>query len=234
MTPTNNNTIGIIGGMGPDASARLYQQMITMARDDFGARDNHEYPEIIMHSIPVPDFISTKNNVNEALQMLKNRVKNLSSLPISCLGMACNSAHIILNDLEQVSSKPFISIIDEVTKTVIVNGYSRVGILGSPTTIYSQLYQSALTKAGIESVLPSENEVTELGTIIGSIVSGEHIATKTQLVKIADKLNKQYIDALILGCTEIPLVFPKNYSLPVLDSVEILARSLLKRYYIRS
>ena len=63
MINGKNRVIAILGGMGPDASARLYQMMIDMARDEFGARENHEYPEIIVHSIPVPDAISDKVKV---------------------------------------------------------------------------------------------------------------------------------------------------------------------------
>jgi len=231
MTPTNNNTIGIIGGMGPDASARLYSQMITMAREEFGARKNHDYPEIILHSIPVPDFISDTSEVETATFMLKSRIEKLSQLPLSCFGMACNTAHILLNKLQGESSKPFISIIDEVAKIATGNGYSKVGIIASPTTIYSQLYQSTLSQLGILSVLPPDSDIRNLGPIIDSIIAGEHKKTKIQLMKIADKLKTQGIDALILGCTEIPLVFPKNYSIPVLNSIDILARALLKMYY---
>src|SRR3989344_3827305 len=82
------NAIGILGGMGPDASARLYQLMIEMARSEFGARKNEDYPEIVLQSIPVPDFISDTKRAEEAVFMLKERVRRLAHLDVGCLGLA--------------------------------------------------------------------------------------------------------------------------------------------------
>jgi aspartate/glutamate racemase len=56
MKSSKNQPIGILGGMGPDASARLYQLMIDMARQKYGVKRNEEYPEIVLQSIPVPDL----------------------------------------------------------------------------------------------------------------------------------------------------------------------------------
>jgi aspartate racemase len=165
--------------------------------------------------------------------MLKSRVRRLSQLPMSCIGIACNTAHTTLTDLEKISNTPFISIPKEVAKEAIRKKYHRLGLMATPTTIHSGVYQSILIKEGIEVVTPDYQEVELLGRVVGQIVNGEFKAPKKQLLIIADKLKKQKLDALVLGCTEIPLVFPKNYSLSVLDSVEILARALLKRYYER-
>ncbi|KKU45008.1 MAG: Aspartate racemase, partial [Microgenomates group bacterium GW2011_GWB1_46_7] len=79
--------------------------------------------------------------------------------------------------------------------------------------------------------LPENGYIDELGEIIGQIVGGEFKAPKAKLLKIADSLKKKKVEAIVLGCTELPLVFPKNYSLPVLNTLEILAKALLTRYY---
>ena len=228
---TKNEPIGILGGMGPDASARLYQVMINMARDEFGARQNEEDPELVIYSIPVPDFISDMSRSEEAMFMLKQRVRNLSNLPMSCMALACNTAHTTLVDLEQETRVPFVSIIEAVASEASRLRYTRVGLLASPATIYSGAYQNVLRDKGIDTVVPSHEVAEELGAIIGGIVAGEFKPAKKKLLVIADGLKKKGCEALILGCTELPLVFPKNYSLPVLDCVEILARALLKRYY---
>jgi len=226
-----NKPIGILGGMGPDASARLYQMMIDMSRDEFGVRKNHEYPEIVLQSIPVPEFFSNTSKVEEATFMLKDRVKKMCLQPLSCIGMVCNTAHTTLIDLEQVSQMPFISIAKEITKEIVKRGYKRVGLLGSPTTIFSGVYQIELLKEDIEVELPENGDIEKLEKIIGEIIGGEFKKPKKKLLKISDNLKKKKVEAIILGCTELPLVFPKNYSLPVLDSLSILARSLLQCYY---
>jgi len=231
MNKIKQKPIGIIGGMGPDASARLYTQMIEMARDEFGVRENHEYPEIVLQSVPVPEFFSQTKKAEEAMFMLKDRVRKMSQQPLSCLGMACNTAHTTLVDLELESQTPFVSIPREVAKEASGLGYEKIGLLASPMTIFSGVYQTEFLDKNIEVVLPDNGYIEELSQIIGQVIEGEFKKPKGRLLKIADSLKKKKVEAIVLGCTELPLVFPKNYSLPTLDSIDILARSLLNRYY---
>ncbi len=231
MINTNHQPIAILGGMGPDASCRLYQLMIELARSEFGVRENHEYPEIVIDSVPVPEFFSNTQKAEEAAFMLKDRVRKLNYLQPSCFGLACNTAHTILVDLEQETTVPFVSIPNETAKEVKKRGYAKVGLLAAPTTIFAGVYQTEFLDKNIEVVLPDNGYIEELGEIIGQIIAGDFKQTKEKLLKIADSLKKKKIEALILGCTELPLVFPKNYSLPVLNTLEILGRSLLNRYY---
>lgn len=226
-----NKPIGIIGGMGPDASARLYQVMIDMARDEFGARLNEEYPEIVLQSIPVPDFISTSDKKEKAMLMLKDRVQGISRLPLCCMGIACNTAHIVLADLEKVTQVPFVSIPREVVKIAEEKGYRKVGLLATPMTIFSGVYQTEFLDRGIEVVLPKNGDIEKLGEIVEGLVAGKFEQAKGRLLEIAGSLKKKKVEAIVLGCTELPLVFPEDYSLAVLDSVEILAKSLLNCYY---
>jgi len=99
----NKQPIAILGGMGPDASARLYQLMIELSRSDFGVQQNQEYPEMVIDSVPVPEFFSNTNRAEEAVFMLKDRVKKLNYFQPSCFGLACNTAHTILMELEPVA-----------------------------------------------------------------------------------------------------------------------------------
>lgn len=231
MRMNQHQPIGILGGMGPDASARLYQLMIEMARNEYGVSRNEEYPEVILDSVPVPDFIADTQRAEEAMFMLRKRVRLLSLCGVGTLALACNTAHLTLTDLRQETEVPFISISSEVAETMLERGYQKVGLLASPVTIYSGIYQHPLLKRKIEIVLPSEKEIELLGKSIKEVIAGVFKPAKKRLLKIADHLKKQKAEALILGCTELPLVFPKNYSLPTIDSLEILAKALLKRYY---
>lgn len=229
----HNKPIGIIGGMGPDASVRLYGQMIEMARDEFKAKENHEYPEIVLQSVPVPEFFSNTKRMEEALTMLKDRVEKISEQPLSCIGVACNTAHVVLADLEEVTEIPFVSIPEEVAREAEKKGFKKVGLLASPTTILSGVYQTEFLNKNIEIELPDNGDIEAIGEIIGEVVAGEFKHAEVKLLMIADLLKEKKVEAIVLGCTELPLVFPKDYSLPILDSVDILARSLLKRYYQR-
>src|SRR5436853_459051 len=99
----NKSSIGILGGMGPEASVYMYKTLIELSVKHFGAKNNDDFPEIILHSIPVPDFISNTRSKNTALKMLMDSVMDFNKLNISCLSIACNTAHLLLSDLQKVS-----------------------------------------------------------------------------------------------------------------------------------
>ena len=197
MNMLNRQPIAILGGMGPDASARLYQLMIELSRSEFGAVENHQYPEIVIDSVPVPEFFSNTRKAEEATFMLKDRVRKLNYLLPGCFGLACNTAHTTLVDLEQETSVLFISIASEAAKEAVKKGYRKVGLLASPTTIFSGVYQTEFLDKKIEVVLPDNGYIEELGEIIGQIVGGEFKQPKARLLKIADSLKKKKVDVLV-------------------------------------
>lgn len=225
-------TIGILGGMGPEASGYLYKLLIDLSVKYFNAKHNDDFPEVIIHSVPVPDFISSDRKRGEALQMLSKRAQQLNKLDISCLSIACNTAHVLLNDLQKNSDAPFVSMIDEVVQAVKDNNHKVVGLLGTPSTIRYQLYQKALEADEILTIIPNDMQIKTLGKVIRNVLAGKILKQDTQmLTNITDTLKEKGVEGIILGCTELPLVFPLRYSLPVYNSVEILALALLRRYY---
>lgn len=231
MKNQSKKTIGIIGGMGPEASARMLQVLVSMAADEFGARSGEDFPEIIVDSIPVPDFISDKKNISLALNMLRNRVKKLNVFGVSNFGIACNTAHILLQDLSSVSDVPFISMIDEVARAVLEKKISRIGLLASPTTIKFGLYQKTLEK-NIEIFLPTHKQIEIIEEVIRKIISGKNsLIDSKRLLNIALSLEKRGVQGIILGCTELPIVFPRDKGFIVFDSIEILSRALLRKHY---
>lgn len=176
----------------------------------------------------MPDFISDNKKRKQALEMLKQRVKLLNNSNIACISIACNTAHILLPELQKISIIPFVSMIDEVAKKVYEDGNKKIGILGTPSTIKYRLYQEALNKYGIYTEIPSHEEIIMLEKIIRNVLKGKILKSDTNsLVKIANSLKAKGVEAIILGCTELPLVSPKEYSLPVYNSLKILAMALL-------
>lgn len=154
----------------------------------------------------------------------------MNKLQPSCLAIVCNTAHILLSDLQRVSKAPFISMIEEVADAVAMDNLKRVGVLGTPVTIKSKLYQKALGRFDIRSVEPKGIELRFLEGIIKRIIVGlASRKDKVLLLSIANRLMEQGAQGIILGCTELPLIFPKKQDFPVFDSLEILALALLKK-----
>lgn len=164
--------------------------------------------------------------------MLKRRVKLINKSNASYISIACNTAHVLLPELQKASKAPFISMIDETARQVHKDGKAKVGLMGTPSTIKYGLYQTALNRYKTSVVVPSKEQIVIMESIIRNILKGEKATEdKRSLIKIADDLRKKGAEGIILGCTELPLIFPKRYSLSVYNSVEILTKALLRKYY---
>lgn len=164
--------------------------------------------------------------------MLERRVRLLNRLDIACFSIACNTAHILLYRLEKVSKVPFISMIDETVKQVHKDNKKKVGLMGTPSTIKSCIYQKVLKSYGISVVIPSKKQIVILESVIRNIISGKDLLSdRKRLILIANSLKEKGVQGIILGCTELPLIFPDEYSLPVYNSTKILAKALLRKYY---
>ncbi len=224
--------IGIIGGMGPEASKEFYGLLISHAQKIYGIEKNDDFPEVYLASIPVPDFFSNQRKQEEALFMLKNRIKSMESLPIGFYCMACNTGHLLIDELKKVTEKPFISLVEELPKYILKKKIKKVGILATPTTIKSQLYETVLATAGIELVVPEIKDTNLLGKIIIDTVAGKKYELNSVLIQhIAKRLLNRGAQGIIEGFTEIPLIFPKTHLVQVFDTLEILALAVLKKYY---
>ena len=233
MEKNLKKSIGVLGGMGPDASAYFYKILIDKARSNFHAVKNEDYPDIILHSVPVPDFITNQKHINKALSMLKESVKHIAPF-CSVVGIACNTAHLLLDELQSIIDTPFISIIEETAKYIKKSGYKQIGLLATPTTFRLNLYQKAFKNNGVRIFIPESSEIDELGKIVNAIVSGNFSKTTTSHIKkIADNLISRGAKAIVLGCTELPIIFPSNYQVPVVNSLDVLANRLLAYYYGR-
>lgn len=231
MILTMQKTIGILGGMGPDASVRLYQMMIELAWEKYGASSSDEYPEILINNVPVPDFFDDPSKVDDGVFLLKSRVRALSRLNLDCLAMACNTAHTTMVDLQTETKVPFVELPVEVAEYIARDGYGQVGLLATPLTVHAGVYDVPLRERGVEVVNPTEEELSEIGKTVHEVLAGKFKDGKMRLLKVADRMKRSGAEAIVLGCTELPLIFPGNYSLKTYNSLQILAQSLLKRYY---
>lgn len=228
----NKQIIGVIGGMGPEASEKFYGLLIRHAQKNFGISKNEDFPEIFLDSVPVPDFIASESREKEALDMLMQRVKLMDQLPITFFCMACNTGHLLLPELRRATSKSFVSLLEDVPRVLKRNRIRKIGLLGTPTTLKTGLYQKPLETMGIEVIAPTNGDREMLGEIIFETIAGKNIE-KNQIIvqQIARRLLDRGAEGILESCTEIPIIFPKQHLVPVFDTLEILAFAVLKRYY---
>ena len=227
----NNKIIGVIGGMGPYASAYFYKLLLDKSRDFYGAKNNNDYPEILIDSIPVPDFISDTKNLEKARGILSERMKRMNDYGVSVIGMTCNTAHILYKDLAKLSEVGFVSIIDAVSEKVSDLGLKKVGLLATQTTIFQGLYREALSKTEIFCVNTDLRTQLLHEKIIRNVIAGKEVQTKQLINQVEKFIKRENLEGIILGCTEMPLIFPKERFVNVIDCLDVLASKLLEKYY---
>jgi aspartate racemase len=144
-------TIGIFGGMGPQASNKLCELIVSKALDRSVNRKDTSVPEIVLLNVPVPNFISNKKNMQIAESMLVKRVKIFDNANCDIAGIACNTAHLLLPAVQKHTKVPFVSLPNLVNERIVQISAKRVGLLATPTTLKSTLYDDALVGVEIDS-----------------------------------------------------------------------------------
>ena len=223
-----NNTITIIGGMGPQASLELHRLII-----DKSTRKNTEsdkFPDILHASIAVRDFISSSKETRQAIDEINNTCSQLPMASSTAIGLACNTAHLLLNDLPALQSDKFVSMIDGVCEVAASMSCSTVGLLATPFTLQSKLYEIPLRQAGLEVLRPNDSKLPEIAEIIRSLIEGERPENlRPRLTVLANELKTRGAEVLILGCTELPII-GIDTNLPVVSSLDVLATKLIEMH----
>lgn len=224
-------SIGILGGMGPQASNKLYELIIKKTANYTNAAIDEDYPDIVLLNVPVPNFISDKKQLPKAREMLLEKTKLLEQAGCTINGIACNTVHLLLPELQSSTRVPFVSLPQLVANKVEQAGYKRVGLLATPTTLSSTLYDEAVTTA--ETVRPNQKLADFAEECIYAELSGKLSETQRKKFKAEVNRFKSYkkLDAVILGCTELPLVFGCVKDDTIIDTLEVLADGLLREYF---
>jgi aspartate racemase len=223
-----SKAIYILGGMGPQASVELYRLIIDKAQRDYGAANNDDYPEVVIHSLPVPDFISNKKSKGQAERILRKVVENIDPARFSHFAVACNTAHLLEKELVSNCKVPILSMIDAVSDEVALKNYKSVGLLASPMTIQSKLYQDELAARNVASIVPSKEQLNSIESVIRAVLAG-NIRPKhlRHLEEITNSLYSKGAETIVLGCTELPIAFAELHDIKAISSLEVLADRIL-------
>lgn len=228
-----NKMIGIIGGVGPQATQILYQKMIQLSQKKYNAEHNSDFPRIIIDSVPIPDFISNTESMGIAEKMLNRSVENLLKINVDVVAIGSNTVHLLFDKLAKDQPNKFVSMIDSVVQKIMMEKPKKVGILGSPVTISSGLYSNRFIESDVEVVLPTKDEIEVSNKIIRNVLAGKFSKNDIQkYISILDRFIDIGTDKIILGCTELPLAI--NYEAlgsRVVNSIEVLAEDLVDYYY---
>lgn len=223
-------TIGILGGMGPLATVDLYKKIILST--DAGS-DNEHIRVYIDGNSAIPDRTAAilsdgKDPVPEMLSALRN----LEKCGADCVVMPCNTAHHFLPQLQKETDLPILDM-TAITAAVCAERYPgrRACLLGTKGTIAAQIYDDALQEAGVDFVVPNEEEQTELMRLIYDVVkaSRPREPEAENWCGLLSGLIERGADYFILACTELPILADVlDHPGPFVDPTLELAKAAIR------
>jgi aspartate racemase len=194
----------------------------------------HNHPEITMNSAPMAAHMPhiRANDWEAVASLLAASARKLARAGADFAICPDNTYHQAFKYLIPQSPIPWLHIAGAVAAEAQRSGYARLGILGTKYLTESSVYPEALEGFGIESEIPDEAERERINEIIfKELVNGVFPeASRLYFNEVAEKFKARGCDAVVLGCTEIPLIVrPDDTPLPTLDSTRLLARAAIRR-----
>ncbi|CAN5731355.1 aspartate/glutamate racemase family protein [soil metagenome] len=194
----------------------------------------HAHPEVSMHTPSFADYMTPIYSgdwagVGELMLASAEKLARIGADFVICPD---NTIHQALPHIAGRSPLPWLHIAEGVAQYAVEQGYRRIGITGTKWLVDSSVYPEKLAARGLEFVRPSEVERDECNRIImDELVCGRFTPEAVAYFqKVMAGMKDQGCDAVLLGCTEIPLIMNDgNSPLPTLDSTRLLARAALKR-----
>lgn len=222
--------LGLIGGTGPE-STLLYYKKINYAVHE--KNSGTEFPEIVIESIDLHKVVKYIQNkeYDKLTEYVMSKVSNLVSCGAEVISLTAVTMHIIYDKLIQKSGLPLVSIPEALSEEAEKKGYSKVGLLGTIFTMDNDYMKQPLEKRGISVVIPNpENKKLVADKIANELEYGivKDSTLKDFLDVISRMTDSDGIQAVILGCTELPLILNSDVC-PVecLDAVDIHIRKLV-------
>jgi aspartate racemase len=223
--------IGILGGLGPEATLELYRRILIHTP----ARVDQEHLHVIIDcnpKIPDPNDAVMLPGAPSSVPALCDTARNLERSGADFIIIPCNTAHIFLPQVRAAVRIPVLSMVDEVVSELRrrLPGVQRAGLLASPAVVTTGLYARALAGAGLETVIPDAAGQKTVYKVIFKVKAGDKsAAVRACLDEVAQELARKGAQAVLLACTELPLVTgPHDLALPALDTVDILARAAVR------
>lgn len=194
----------------------------------------HMHPEVTMHTHPLGQYMEHvyKNDWKGVAELMLSSAAKLKQTGADFLICPDNTIHRALPEVLPNSPLPWLHIVEEVGAEAKRRGFKKLAITGTKYTMEGPVYPEVLSRLGIEFRTPSPLDREKINTItFDELVNGIFRSESLGVLRaIIDRLKSEGCDAVVLGCTEIPLlVSQENSPLPVLDSTRLLARAALRR-----
>ncbi|MFX1499020.1 MAG: aspartate/glutamate racemase family protein [Promethearchaeota archaeon] len=224
-----NVRVGLLGGMSYESTLKYYQLFLEKY---YKKERNYSYPEIVIFSLNFQKVIDYElgNQPEEYVDYLMEGISSLQNAGVGFIFMAANSPHAVYEDLKKLAEVPILSIVRATAERAREENLKKLLLLGIKFTMQSTFYRDEFEKFGMKVITPSIQEQDEIDKIIFNelVIGFFKQKSKQTLLEI---IEKNEVDGVILGCTELPLILQQNdTSLRLLDTMEIHIDYALKYY----
>jgi len=223
--------IGLIGGLGPEATVDYYKEIINAFKD---GQSTPAYPEIVVLSVNMWEFLDMfkRKEYDKATDFLLSRIEDLHRAGAEFAAITANTPHLLFESVIKRSPLPLISIVEAACREAVRRKLKRPGLLGTGFTMSASFYQDVFKKQDIEIAVPEKEDQEIINfKLFSEIELGIFKPeTRDQLMGIISKMvARQHIDSIILGCTEFPLILtePEYAGVPVLNTTMIHVREIV-------
>ena len=225
-------TVGIVGGVGPEASNKFCEMLIKYKSKE---KDQDNIPFIHYCNPKIPDRTEAILGIGEdPTEELTKSCKALQTMGADFIVIPCNSAHHFLDKIQENVDAPILDMTKALVKKVLLDNpeIKKIGVLSTTGSIKAKVFQNYFDLLNIESITPTQEDQENLvmESIYGKkgIKAGKKIFAKKTLTKAIEKLVERGAEAVVLGCTEIPLVInQKNFDIKLYDPMNIVAREIV-------
>lgn len=226
LAVVDTDVVGVLGGMGPLASLDFMHKMLAATP---AARDQEHVP-VVLSSIPqVPDRTEAfRGEGDSPLAAMLASGRRLRDAGAGLVVMPCNTAHLWFDELQAALGLPMLHLVDAALEDAVASAglSARIGLLATDATLASGLYLNRPASQQVQWLLPTASEMLDwVMPGIQEVKAGRLDTAAELLLRAAAALQRRGAAALVLGCTEIPLVLtPANAPVPVIDATAALAR----------
>jgi len=229
-----NQIIGILGGMGPEATSYFFDLIIRNTR----AEKDQEHIPVIIYNNPLvpPRSDAIQKMAPDPVPSLLNGVRALIRAGADFCVMPCITAHYFLPEVQKEVDIPFVHLLDESAKWAAdtLPGLKKAGLISSSGTLKTNLFHEPFSRIGVKILESDEGNQNIIGEAIfgqkgikAGFTAGD---PKKMIISAALELIKRGAEAIIAGCTEIPLVLkPKDIPVPLIEPMEISARVCIQK-----
>ena len=234
MSARKERIIGVLGGMGPEATSDLFQKII---KHTPASKDQDHLRIIIDNNPKIPDRTPAVLGTGESiLPLMAETARNLERAGADFIVIPCVTAHYFLTDLRREIGTPIISIVEELGNELDSHfpDVKRIGLISTTGTIKGRIFQQTLEEMAREVLVPSEED--QKGLVMEAIYGKKGIKAghtglenKRKVVEAAEHLIRKGAQGVIAGCTEIPLVLKdEDIAVPLFDTLLILAKAAIR------